>query len=354
MKKYLYSLLTVSSLSVPIFVSAKCSRTKEELEKEIISNLNSYSLYDEQLIFKQDNSPQNINIKVINDEFLKQEISANNTIESNIIIFEKWKAFPFDFSDDPLRFENNEVYTNKTEVKHFRYIFHENIFLSFKRYSGSYRDNFLFDFKTNVFQGNVKEFQPKFDDFKKFLPSLDYKKRPFNFDTIENFNHYGFYKDVDKYSSKHSFDIAKKYLFFTGTNLSDKNNDDVFYWMPHIKNNKMVFSRVIKNEKLKSFFSNDAELIRTIKLKTWMFDIEKIKQLLKLPNDQELIFEKHVQIEDNVYYQNFSNEYKKNMIWTKEDFLNKYSLNKKERKLLQEILERKVDNPPAIPHTFRS
>ncbi|WP_406615186.1 hypothetical protein ACJA25_02890 [Mycoplasmopsis hyopharyngis] len=343
MKKYLYSLLTISSLSIPVFASANCSlitRKKEVIEKEIFSNLDTYSLYDEQIIFKQDNSPKNIITKEVDNIFLKQEILSNNIIESEIITFERPKAFPFDFSNDTLYSKNNEVYTNKTEIKDFRYIFHENIFLSFKRYSRSYKDSFLFDFKSEIFQGSIKDFQPKFDDFKKYLPSLDYKKRPFNFDTIENFNHYDFYKDVDKYSNKHSFDLSKKYLFFTGTNLSDKNND-VFYWMPHIKNNKLYFSRVIKNKsfKISSGFYDDS--IWTINLKTWMFYIEKIKELLNLPSQEEFSFEKHVQIENNVYYQNFSEKYKQNMIWTKNDLFekNKYSWSKKEKKIAKEIID---------------
>lgn len=353
MKKYLYSLLTISSLSIPVFVSAKCSlitRKEKALRKEIFSNLDTYSLYDDQIIFKQDNSPKNIAIKEIDDNFLKQEIFPKKFIKSEIIHFKRNDSTPFDFWNDSLH-HSEEVYEispNKYEWKEIHgYIVDENIFWWFKHYSKSYKDNFLFDFKTNLFEGNIKDFQPKFNDFKKHFPRLDYKKRPFNFDSFEGFDHYDFYKDIDKYSKENSIDNSKKYFFFTGTNLSEKSKD-IFYWMPYIKNNKLYFTRVIKNE---SFSSSGycANLTRTVDLKTWMFEIEQIKKLLNLSVQEEFSFQKHIVIENDIYYRNFSDEYKKNMIWTKKDLIKRYSLNEKEIKILEEILRELWTNSKVVP-----
>lgn len=360
------SFLSLCPLVIFPLVSAQCSkiRTKEELEKEIVSNLDSYSLFDEQLIFHQDNSPKNVNITVVDDNFFKQEILPEKIIESEILYFERWWAWPIDFN------KGTDINSYQTIIESEpkrdigfdskRHPIKDHKYSWFKYYHSSYNDNFLFNFKTDLFQGNLNEFQPKFQDFSKSLPSKDYEGKDFNFDNFSSFNHYDFYKNTKQYAKDHSLDENKKYLFFTGINLYGdyerqdeyglatykKPEDNIFYWMPYIKDNKLYFSRMIKNKKINILHSKSAT--RTVSLKTMLFNVEKLKEILKLSPQEEFDFSKHIVIENNTYYQNFSNEYKKNMIWTKEDLLKKYSTNAKEKKYVEEII-RVAEKPLPLP-----
>ncbi|WP_406615461.1 hypothetical protein ACJA25_03630 [Mycoplasmopsis hyopharyngis] len=369
-KRILYSFLSLCPLVIFPLISASCSktRTKEELRKEIISNLNSYSLFDEQLIFHQDNSSKNVNIKVIDDDFLKQEISPEKTIESEIIYFERTNSWPIEFNDN----KNINSYDKNVEGEPKRIIgldekqqtIQDSKYSWFKYYLSSYKDPFLFNFKPDLLQGNINEFQPKFQDFAKLLPDKDYEGKDFDFDNFSSFNHYNLFKNVKQFSQNHFLDENKKYLFFTGTNLVggfekqdeygvpiyEDSKDNIFYWMPYIKNNKLHFSRIIKNKKVDFLHSKTST--RTISLNTMLFNIEKLKGMLNLSEKEEFDFSKHIVIENDTYYQNFSNEYKKNMIWTKEQLLKKYSSNKKEKQCVEEIISN-AQIPPRIPNSTK-
>ncbi|WP_406615178.1 hypothetical protein ACJA25_02870 [Mycoplasmopsis hyopharyngis] len=331
MNKSLLRLKTLTFLLIPsvfpTLISTKCEKikTKEQLEKEILSNINSYSLFDEQIIFKQDNSPKNITIKEIDDIFLNQKIIPEKIIKSNIIEFKRWFAYPIDFrSNLDLYEKTDESSPKRIEFDSWSPKYTEfDEFLCFKKYDDSYKDDFLFKFKTNLFQGQSDEFKPKFNEFKMYLPSLDYENKPFDFDKFISFEHYDFFKTRKQFSESF-LDASKKYLFFTGTNLSEK-SDDIFYWMPYVKDSKLYFSRIIKNDKLTHSSLTLHHSYRNIVLKTYIFDVQKIKKLLNIPSNEELDFNKHVVIEDNIYYQNFSENYKKTMIWTKFNLLEKYS-----------------------------
>ncbi|WP_406615977.1 hypothetical protein ACJA25_01330 [Mycoplasmopsis hyopharyngis] len=179
------------------------------------------------------------------------------------------------------------------------------------------------------------------------LPKLDYKNKKFIYDDIYHFDHHENSKQISKLSQD-----TKKYLFFTGTNLhshfsirdekGEKTWFKTFYWLPYVKDNKIHFVRTIRNKifVLDILESKSRNNIRDVMMETNIFDIEKLAKKLNLPANEEFDIQKHVVIENDVYYRNFSDSYRQNMIMTKYDLIDKIGTTNSRKRTIRKMIEK--------------
>ncbi|WP_406615973.1 hypothetical protein ACJA25_01320 [Mycoplasmopsis hyopharyngis] len=347
-QKYLF-LTSLASLSIATLITPSCASLKKSIENEVPKKWDTYSLLDEKIIFNQDNSPKDITIKSVENEFYKNVIDFDYVLESRIISFYTKNTLPFDFREK----EEIEQSSTKEESNYNRLRVCHPIARErkpkevFKRFTG-HKNNFLFDFHTNIFLGQkssfVNEYQTKMVPQ---LPKLDYEDKKFFYDDIYHFDHHENSKLIAELSKD-----TKKYLFFTGTNLhspfviDDENGKKIrfktFYWLPYIKENKIHFVRTIRNnifvsDILKRKSRNN---IRDVMMETNIFDIEKLAKKLNLPANEEFDVQKHVVVENDVYFRNFSDSYRQNMIMTKYDLIDKIGTTNSRKRTIRKMIEK--------------
>lgn len=203
----------------------------------------------------------------------------------------------------------------------------------FKHYIG-YKNDLLYNapITKKILSGNQLE-----KNYDKYIEYIRKSSKIINepvYDWWLAFNDDFNYKNLlsfEPYSNDNNLLKNKLYFVFNAPVLVSNNwwddieeSTEIFGWYPEIKDGRLLFSRIIKNQKLDKiktdFLNFPSHISRHIAMKSYIFDLDKLVLNLGI-NLNKFNIEEHIRINFNKIYKNFDNDLPKNSISNENDLI---------------------------------